>query len=160
MSTQDETELGTTFTKWTVDLTRCPREVAGEPGGYAGEGRVPAWSRYEIGEERAGCWFPGPRVGGLQDPQGVGNPDGGPKGDGVHFWLQEKLKGGIPGGVRVLPLRLGPLCRVWAGNWGGFPGVGCRIVFCRGLLYSWGLLRFCVLSGVLLLGFLSARMQV
>ena len=40
-------------------------EDAGEPGGHAGEGRVPAWSRYEIGEERAGCWFPGPRVGGL-----------------------------------------------------------------------------------------------
>ena len=64
----------------------------------------------------------------------MGDSDGGAKGGGVHFWLQGRLERGIVGGIRVLSLRLGSLCRVWAGGGGGFPGVGCRIVFRRGLL--------------------------
>ena len=75
----------------------------------------------------------------------MGDSDGGAKGGGVHFWLQGRLEGGILGGIRVLSLRLGSLCRVWAGGGGGFPGLGCRIVFRRGLL-CFVLILYCALT--------------
>ena len=52
------------------------------------------------------------------------NPDGRAKGGGVHFGLQEKLAGGILGGVWVFSLQFGSLCHMWA----VFAGLICGII--------------------------------
>ena len=57
----------------------------------------------------------------------MGNPDGGAKGGGVRFWIQEKLKGGILGGVRVFSLWFGSLCRVCVPG-GVLAGLICAII--------------------------------